>query len=158
MRDLYLSRHPKGLAGLSQGFPMAASTCLPESTEPLTQVCQVRGGSCDTEDGATWTQRCVGTGFSSPNVPLMDWGRAHSPPHPPAPHFGPLTLFFLPFLHTTSLTRCTFLCLNQSALCEVGTPQLLTALSCCGQLCSSAQELGSHGAAERGVNPGYWLV
>lgn len=46
-------RHPRDLGGSSQAFPMAASTCHPESTEPLTQVCQVRGvpvaqgeGSC----------------------------------------------------------------------------------------------------------------
>lgn len=54
-KRLSLSRHLRGPAGLSQGFPMAASTCHPESTEPPIQVCQVRGRSCDVEDGATWT-------------------------------------------------------------------------------------------------------
>lgn len=44
---------------------------------------------------------------------------AHSVPD--GDHFGPLTLSFLPSPHP-SLIRCTLLCLNQSAQCEVGTP------------------------------------
>lgn len=50
-----LYRHPKDPAGASQGFPMAASTCHPESTELLTLVSQVRERSCAMEGGATWT-------------------------------------------------------------------------------------------------------
>lgn len=45
----HFSRHPKGPAGASQGSLMAASTCHPESTEPQTQVCQVRERPCDVE-------------------------------------------------------------------------------------------------------------
>lgn len=36
-------RHLRDHAESSQAFLTAASTCHPESTEPLTQVCQVRG-------------------------------------------------------------------------------------------------------------------
>lgn len=133
-----LSRPRKGPAGASQCFPMAASTCHPESTEPLTQVCQVRGRPGGMEGGAAWTWR------SRPSPPSIS-------PLPTDP--------VLPATPHPRLTRWPPPCLNQPTQHEVGIPQLLlTALSCCGQLCSSARELGAHGAAERGINPGCWLV
>ena len=74
-----LSRPRKGPAGASQCFPMAASTCHPESTEPLTQVCQVRGRPGGMEGGAAWTWR------SRPSPPSIS-PLPTDPVLPAAPH------------------------------------------------------------------------